>query len=101
MEKCRIGITLGDVSGVGPEVAVKALMDPSIDARCIPILIGELSVVKHYVDRLVPHRHIRSLEDTSEATSDPTTIQLVDLKNIALPNVKLGQVLEGMRPGGP
>lgn len=92
MEKCRIGITLGDVSGVGPEVAVKALMDPSIDARCIPILIGELSVVKYYADRLVPHRHIRSLGDTSEATSDPTTIQLVDLKNITLPNVKLGQV---------
>ena len=38
IEKSRIGITLGDVAGVGPEVAIKALLNPSIEASCIPIL---------------------------------------------------------------
>jgi len=92
IEKCRIGITLGDVAGVGPEVAVKALMNPSIEARCIPILIGELSVVTHHVDRLVPHRQIRVLQDAGEATPDPTAIYLVDLKNISFSQVRVGQI---------
>jgi 4-hydroxythreonine-4-phosphate dehydrogenase len=92
LEKCRIGITLGDVAGVGPEVAVKALMNPTIEARCIPILIGELSVVKHHADRLVPHRQIRVLQDAGEATPDPTAIYLVDLKNISFPQVRVGQI---------
>ena len=56
VKKPRIGISLGDVAGVGPEVAVKALLDPAVASRCIPILIGELSVVRHYAERLAPER---------------------------------------------
>jgi 4-phospho-D-threonate 3-dehydrogenase / 4-phospho-D-erythronate 3-dehydrogenase len=92
MEECRIGITLGDVAGVGPEVAVKALIHPSIQERCIPILIGELSTVKHYADKLAPDRQIRVLQDPSEARLDPRAIYLVDLKNIYFPHIKVGQI---------
>ena len=36
----RIGITLGDPAGIGPEIAAKAIADPRVRAACEPILYG-------------------------------------------------------------
>lgn len=41
-----IAITLGDPAGVGPEVAVKALADPSVKNICKPLLIGDAAVAR-------------------------------------------------------
>jgi len=91
-EKPKIGITLGDVAGIGPEVALKALLEPSIEERCTSVLIGDFSTVKYYADRLMPERSIRVLQDPLQATSNPAAVQVVDLKNIDFAHVKLGKV---------
>ncbi|MEW6361877.1 MAG: 4-hydroxythreonine-4-phosphate dehydrogenase PdxA [Pyrinomonadaceae bacterium] len=36
----KIGITLGDPAGIGPEIVAKALKDPKIFSVCRPIVIG-------------------------------------------------------------
>jgi 4-hydroxythreonine-4-phosphate dehydrogenase len=36
----RIAITVGDPSGIGPEIALKAAADPRVAALCEPILFG-------------------------------------------------------------
>ncbi|MBQ1826816.1 MAG: 4-hydroxythreonine-4-phosphate dehydrogenase PdxA [Erysipelotrichaceae bacterium] len=36
-----VGITMGDPAGSGPEITVKALLDPSIYERCRPLVIGD------------------------------------------------------------
>ena len=36
----RIGITVGDPAGIGPEIAVKAAADPRVREACEPILYG-------------------------------------------------------------
>ena len=36
----RIGITLGDPAGIGPEIAAKAIADPRVRAACEAILYG-------------------------------------------------------------
>jgi len=38
--KPRIGITVGDPAGIGPEIAVKAAADPQVTAVCEPVLYG-------------------------------------------------------------
>jgi 4-hydroxythreonine-4-phosphate dehydrogenase len=40
MVKPRIAITVGDPSGIGPEIAVKAAADPRVAHACLPILYG-------------------------------------------------------------
>lgn len=40
MHKPRIGITIGDPAGIGPEVALKAAADRRVRAVCEPVLIG-------------------------------------------------------------
>ena len=32
----RIAVTMGDGAGIGPEVIVRALLDPEIPRRCRP-----------------------------------------------------------------
>ena len=40
-----LGITLGDVCGIGPEIAVKALANPETYRVCRPLLIGDSRIV--------------------------------------------------------
>ena len=40
MTKPRIGITVGDPAGIGPEIAVKAAAHPDVRAVCEPVLYG-------------------------------------------------------------
>ncbi len=44
----KIGITLGDVAGIGPEIVLKALVCPELKGLCRPVVIGHLSVLEHY-----------------------------------------------------
>ena len=41
MKLPRIGITMGDPAGIGPEVVMKALADPSIQGMARPVVIGD------------------------------------------------------------
>ena len=47
-----IGVTIGDPAGVGPEVAVKALLHKDWSQHLRPILIGDLRVIEHVRDGL-------------------------------------------------
>jgi 4-hydroxythreonine-4-phosphate dehydrogenase len=91
-KKPRIGITLGDVAGIGPEVALKALRDPSIEEHCVPIIIGEETTVAHYAGRLLPERRLHLVEGPEAASPGTSRIHLLNLKNIRFSAVKLGQV---------
>ncbi|MDI6601376.1 MAG: 4-hydroxythreonine-4-phosphate dehydrogenase PdxA [Thermoanaerobacteraceae bacterium] len=46
MNKPLIGITIGDPAGVGPEVTLKALKNKGILDSCIPVVIGDINVIK-------------------------------------------------------
>lgn len=47
-QKPRIGITLGDPNGIGPEVVIKALSDNRILALFTPVVYGSAKVISHY-----------------------------------------------------
>jgi 4-hydroxythreonine-4-phosphate dehydrogenase len=54
--KVRIGITLGDVNGVGPEVVMKALSDNRLFQTITPIIYGSSKVISH-------HRKILNIQE--------------------------------------
>ena len=45
--KPTIAITIGDPTGVGPEVVLKALTDRKIKQLCTPVVLGDEAVLKH------------------------------------------------------
>ena len=44
-----IGITMGDPAGIGPEIALKALLSDRILRDCTPVVIGDESVIAQTV----------------------------------------------------
>ncbi len=47
-DKPRIGITLGDLNGIGPEVVIKALSDNRLLSLMTPIIYGSTKVLSFY-----------------------------------------------------
>ncbi|MDD4031917.1 MAG: 4-hydroxythreonine-4-phosphate dehydrogenase PdxA [Bacteroidales bacterium] len=46
--KIRIGITMGDFNGIGPEVILKGLSDPRLLESIIPVIYGSAKVMSYY-----------------------------------------------------
>jgi len=50
--KIKIGITIGDMNGVGPEVIIKALSAPGMTDYFIPIIYGSTKVLSYHKNLL-------------------------------------------------
>jgi 4-hydroxythreonine-4-phosphate dehydrogenase len=48
----KIAITIGDPAGIGPEVALKAILSEDIKRICIPLLVGDKTVIKEAINIL-------------------------------------------------
>jgi 4-hydroxythreonine-4-phosphate dehydrogenase len=46
--KIRVGITQGDINGIGYEVIIKTLMDNRINEFCVPIIYGSSKVAAYH-----------------------------------------------------
>lgn len=47
MSRPRVAITLGDVAGIGPEVSVRAILNPKVRELCRPFIIGDAGVTRN------------------------------------------------------
>jgi 4-hydroxythreonine-4-phosphate dehydrogenase len=47
-QKLKIGFTLGDVNGIGPEVLIKALSDSRLLKLCTPLIYGNSRILAYY-----------------------------------------------------
>jgi 4-hydroxythreonine-4-phosphate dehydrogenase len=89
--KPRIGITLGDPAGIGPEVALKALRDRKILAAVDPVLLGPRVALEHYAAKLgLKGRILVSSKLPSKATRGKITA--LDTGGFGLPQIPFGQV---------
>ena len=43
----RIGVTMGDPAGIGPEVVLKAVADAEVLAECLPVIVGDAAHLAH------------------------------------------------------
>jgi 4-phospho-D-threonate 3-dehydrogenase / 4-phospho-D-erythronate 3-dehydrogenase len=44
----RIGLTIGDPAGIGPEVTLKAASEEEVLAACAPVIIGDAPYLSHW-----------------------------------------------------
>jgi len=54
MEKVRVGITVGDINGIGLEVIIKCLANPKMEDLCIPVIYGSSKVVSYHKNIVRP-----------------------------------------------
>jgi len=92
MSKPRLGITIGDINGIGPEVIIKALSNNMLYNECIPIIYGSSKVMGYHKNIVKdPSFHFNNITRTDRATSGK-----VSLINCWQDSVKinLGEVTE-------
>ena len=92
MNKPIIGITMGDPASIGPEIAVKALMQESIHAICRPVIIGDANVFAQIVSLLQLPVTINRITNISEANFQLGQIDVFDLQNVDMETLAFGTI---------
>ncbi|MBS7623466.1 4-hydroxythreonine-4-phosphate dehydrogenase PdxA [Candidatus Bathyarchaeota archaeon] len=87
-----IGITMGDAAGIGPEIVDKALSKQEIYQISRPIVIGDLSVLVDALKVAKVNLKFESITTPSSAKFEFGTVDVIDLKNIRLSELRMGQV---------
>ena len=87
-----IAITMGDPASIGPEIAVKALLDKNIHAICRPLIVGDAAIFVQIIERLKLTAAINAVQSVKEAGFQYGTIDVFDLKIINPEELVLGEI---------
>ena len=74
-----LGITIGDVAGVGPEITAKTLLrHPEVRQWCRPVAIGDADALRRAVTLIGGDpAAVKTVASPSDATNDPGLIEVV------------------------
>jgi 4-hydroxythreonine-4-phosphate dehydrogenase len=87
-----LAITMGDASGIGPEIIVRTLMRPRTYEICCPLVVGDVSVIQATITGMDVGARIHRVGQVKEASFSRGTIDVLDLANIQLDKIHKGQI---------
>jgi 4-hydroxythreonine-4-phosphate dehydrogenase len=87
-----LGITMGDPTGAGPEIIVKALFSEEITGLCRAIVIGDAAVMRAAADIVKIPAETRIIENVDEAEFANGVIEVIDLRNVNIETLVRGRV---------
>lgn len=87
-----IAITMGDPASIGPEIALKALLDKSIYEICRPLLVGDFDVFEQIRNILNIDIAVNKIAAVSQAKFQYGTIDVFDLGNTDVSQLKFGEI---------
>src|SRR3954451_20473126 len=97
----RIGITMGDPAGIGPEVVLKAVAEEEIRRICVPVIIGDAQLLAHtarILDLQCGYDIIRTDETIPDQLSEPIIFHLDNVNGFIEPGLESGAA--GKAAGG-
>ncbi len=83
----KIAITIGDINGIGPEVALKSMSKKNVNSKCKPFLIAPIKIVKIYAELLGLKFHIMENEDDI----DKNALNVYPMKNFKDFEINIGK----------
>jgi len=88
----RIGITMGDPAGVGPEITVKALAVPEVAASCRAVVVGSGDALAAAIDLLHAPLTLHRVKTADACRFAPGTVECLDLANVDMASLPRGAV---------
>ncbi len=79
----RVGITMGDAAGIGPEIVLKSLFDKNIFEICQPVIIGDARILRQTARDLKLDLDFTTIKKGAEIPSGSDKIIIYDLENIS------------------
>jgi len=75
-----LGITMGDPSGIGAEIAVKALDLHDWTNKCVPLVIGDYAAMQDAINFTHAKSTLKVVESPEEVVPEKNVIPLIDMK---------------------
>ncbi|HLH90145.1 MAG TPA: 4-hydroxythreonine-4-phosphate dehydrogenase PdxA [Xanthobacteraceae bacterium] len=73
----RIAIATGDPAGIGPEISLKAALDPAVRAVCRPLVVGDADAIRKHASAAAIAAPLHVISDISEARWRDGAIELL------------------------
>src|SRR3989442_2846874 len=89
----RIGITMGDPAGIGPEVVLKAVAEDEVQSACVPVIIGDAQLLAHNartMDLQCGYEIVRYDERLPDRLSDTVIFHLDNIQGHVEPGIEAG-----------
>ena len=90
-QKPIVGLMLGDVTGIGPEVAVKLLADPETHEKARVLVVGDRRVLEIGIADSQIKLDVNVVDSIDAVDWSRPGIQMIDLKNINPADIPRGQ----------
>jgi 4-hydroxythreonine-4-phosphate dehydrogenase len=92
MKKPTIGITMGDPSGIGPELIIKVLSQEATFKSCNPFVIGDPTVMREASGVVGRELHISVIGDISEATFSYSRLDVLRPEGVDVQKIRWGRL---------
>jgi 4-hydroxythreonine-4-phosphate dehydrogenase len=92
MKKPIVAITMGDPASIGPEIAVKALLNKKVTSICKPLIIGDASVFNQIIDKLKLKASVNIVHSVAEAKFEDGVTDVFDLNNTDISQLQFGEI---------
>ena len=87
----KIALTLGDQAGIGPEIALKAALDPRVRAICTPVLVGDRKALDWHSQTCGIDADIISIDSFAEA-GKTGKVEIIDLRQFEEHPLQPGEI---------
>ena len=85
-------ITMGDPAGIGPEIVVGTMLDPSIIECCKPFVIGSAAMLERAAEVLGKKITVHKISDPEEALYEYGQIDVLETGDYDTDSIKWGEV---------
>ncbi len=89
-----LAITMGDPAGIGPELCLRAVQEPSVLSCCLPVIVGDSGVLRSVArscDLSVPERVV-TLREWNSGLLEGNTPMILDCQAIDAGIVRPGEI---------
>jgi 4-hydroxythreonine-4-phosphate dehydrogenase len=76
--KARIAIATGDPAGIGPEIGIKAALDPAVRAACDPIVVSDPDVIARHAKACGIAVDLRVISKVADADWSDSSLNVLD-----------------------
>ncbi|MDD5491136.1 MAG: 4-hydroxythreonine-4-phosphate dehydrogenase PdxA [bacterium] len=87
-----IGMTIGDPSGIGPEIVAKVLADKNVYMSCRPVVIGNSVIIQEGIRVANLGLQVKVIKDITEAKYVPGIIEVIEAADFNLAGLQYGKV---------
>jgi 4-hydroxythreonine-4-phosphate dehydrogenase len=88
----RIAIATGDPAGIGPEISLKAALDPFVRSICRPLLVGDRGALEAHARACGLAPHIQSVPRASGSSWEDGAVNLIERRQFGPGELHLGSI---------